>query len=284
MMLKLKMIFKRGKGMDMIEELKKTKKLSLSAYKKIPYMSLLSFIVIILIWCILTYGGILDKVFLPTPTAVVMAAVNMYQAGTLIPDMLDSVVRIIIGWAIAALIALPLGMLIAKSRSGSSLIQPLIEFARYLPITALVPLTLLYCGIGELQKYTVIFLGTFFQLVLMISDSVSAVDKNLLNASRTLGAGTWQTYRLVLFPAALPGILDSFRLTIGWAWTYLVVAEMIAANSGLGYLIIKSQRFLKTDNIFAGLILIGIIGLVTDFLFRLIAKIITPWYERLSDH
>ena len=130
----------------------------------------------------------------------------------------------------------------------------------------------------------VIFLGTFFQLVLMVSDSVSSVDKNLLNAAKTLGANTWQTYRLVLFPAALPGILDNFRLSIGWAWTYLVVAEMIAANSGLGYLIIKSQRFLKTDNIFAGLILIGIIGLITDFLFKLLTKIIAPWYERLSEH
>lgn len=270
--------------MDMIEEITKQKKFSLAIHKKIPYMSFISFVVIIFAWCILTYGGVLDKVFLPTPTAVLLAVINMYNAGTLLPDMFDSIARIIIGWALAAIIALPLGMLIAKSKPSSKLIQPLIEFARYLPITALVPLTLLYCGIGELQKYTVIFLGTFFQLVLMVSDSVSSVDKNLLNAAKTLGANTWQTYRLVLFPAALPGILDNFRLSIGWAWTYLVVAEMIAANSGLGYLIIKSQRFLKTDNIFAGLILIGIIGLITDFLFKLLTKIIAPWYERLSEH
>lgn len=253
-------------------------------FKDLPYMSIVAFLIVIIAWCALTYGNILDKVFLPTPSAVFSAIVDMYSSGTLVGDITDSVLRIVIGWAIAAIIALPIGMLIAKSKTGNQLLQPLIEFARYLPVTALVPLTLLYCGIGEFQKYTVIFLGTFFQLVLMISDSVSSVDRNLLNAAKTLGADTWQTYRLVLFPAALPSILDDFRVTIGWAWTYLVVAEMIAANTGLGYLIIKSQRFLKTDDIFAGLILIGIIGIITDFFFRALTKFVTPWYERLSDH
>lgn len=253
-------------------------------FKNVPYLSAIAFLMVFLIWCVLTYGGILQKVFLPTPTAVLSAMAAMYQAGTLGSDVLDSVLRILIGWVLAAIIALPIGMLIAKSKKSSQFIQPLIEFARYLPVTALVPLTLVYCGIGEFQKYVVIFLGTFFQLVLMVNDSVSSVDRNLLNAARTLGADSWQTYKLVLFPAALPSILDNFRVTIGWAWTYLVVAEMIAANSGLGYLIIKSQRFLKTENIFASLLLIGIIGLLTDFAFRLLTKIVTPWYERLSEH
>ena len=148
---------------------------------------------------------------------------------------------------------------------------------------ALVPLTLLYLGIGETQKYTIIFLGTFFQLVLMVCDTVSGVDKTLLHAARTLGASRWQVYKEVILPAALPGLMDDLRLTIGWAWTYLVVAEMVAASNGLGYMILKSQRYLATDTIFAGLMLIGLIGLLTDWLFRLLTRLVAPWYERLTD-
>ena len=149
--------------------------------------------------------------------------------------------------------------------------------------TPLVPLTLLYLGIDETQKYTIIFLGTFFQLVLMVCDTVSGVDANLINAAKTLGAGKLQVYKEVIFPAALPGLMDDFRLTIGWAWTYLVVAEMVAAQNGLGYMILRSQRYLATDTIFAGLILIGLIGLVTDFLFRILTRLVAPWHERLAD-
>jgi NitT/TauT family transport system permease protein len=126
-------------------------------------------------------------------------------------------------------------------------------------------------------------LASFFQLVLMVCDTVAGVDRTMINAAKTLGASGWQVYKEVIFPAALPGLMDDLRLTIGWAWTYLVVAEMVAANNGLGYMILKSQRYLATDTIFAGLILIGLIGLVTDWLFRLLTKLVAPWYERLSD-
>lgn len=246
-------------------------------------LSIISFFVIILAWCGLTYGGVLDKIFLPTPSSVIMATVNMVNDGTLASNIWSSTYRVLVGWALSAILALPIGMLMACSKTFNAIIQPVIEFVRYLPVVALVPLTLLYLGIGEGQKYTIIFLGTFFQLVLMVADTVSSVDKNLLNAARTLGASPYQRYKLVLFPASLPGLMDAFRVTMGWAWTYLVVAEMVAANSGLGYVILKSQRFLATDKIFSGLILIGLIGLFTDLIFRAIAKIVVPWHERLGD-
>lgn len=246
-------------------------------------LSIISFIMIIAVWCGLTYGGVLDKIFLPTPTSVIEATINMVNDGTLAENIWNSTCRVLVGWAFSAVFALPIGMLMACSKTFNAIIQPVIEFVRYLPVVALVPLTLLYLGIGEGQKYTIIFIGTFFQLVLMVSDTVSSVDKNLLNAARTLGASSFQRYKLVLFPAALPGLMDAFRVTIGWAWTYLVVAEMVAANSGLGYVILKSQRFLATDKIFSGLILIGLIGLLTDLLFRAITKVVVPWHERLGD-
>ena len=207
----------------------------------------------------------------------------MYKDGSLFVSCWDSTRRVLVGWIWSVIIALPVGMIMANSRKFSAFIQPIIEFARYLPVVALVPLTLLYIGIDESQKYTIIFLGTFFQLVLMVCDTVSSVDENMINAAKTLGAGKWQVYKEVIFPAALPGLMDDFRMTVGWAWTYLVVAEMVAATNGLGYMILRSQRYLATDTIFAGLILIGLIGLVTDFIFRFISKVVCPWYDRLMD-
>lgn len=117
----------------------------------------------------------------------------------------------------------------------------------------------------------------------MVCDTVSSVDRNMINAALTLGAGRFQVYREVIFPAALPGLMDDFRLTVGWAWTYLVVAEMVAASNGLGFMILRSQRYLATDTIFAGLLLIGLIGLITDWLFRLLGRAVAPWQERLGD-
>ena len=246
-------------------------------------LSVISFIVILAVWCIITYGGFVKELFVPSPTAVLKQIVSGAKDGSLWANCWASTRRVMVGWFFSALIALPCGMLMANSKKFTAIVQPVIEFIRYLPVVALVPLTILYLGIDETQKYTVIWLGTFFQLVLMVCDTVSAVDKNQINAARTLGAGKWQVYKEVIFPAALPGLLDDFRLTIGWAWTYLVVAEMVAASEGLGYIILKSQRFLATDVIFMGLIMIGLIGLITDMLLRLLTKILVPWYKRLGD-
>lgn len=247
------------------------------------YLSIISLAVIIALWCGLTYGGVLDKIFLPKPTDVIAAIAAMWSDGSLGVNIFSSVRRVLVGWAWSAIAALPIGMAMVFSKKFNAIVQPVIEFIRYLPIVALVPLTILYLGISETQKYTIIFIGTFFQLVLMVGDTVSSVDKNLINAAKTLGANQRQIYTKVILPASLPGLMDSFRVTIGWAWTYLVVAEMVAADTGLGYIIIKSQRFLATDVIFAGLVMIGLIGLLTDILFRLLTKIVVPWHERLGE-
>ena len=246
-------------------------------------LSMVCFALLVLFWCVGSYGGFVNEIFLPSPTAVAEKIVSMAKDGSLWANCWESTSRVLIGWIWSVLVALPMGMLMANSKKFCAFVQPIIEFARYLPVVALVPLTLLYLGIGENQKYTIIFLGTFFQLVLMICDTVSGVDNNMINAARTLGASRMQVYKEVIFPAALPGLMDDFRLTIGWAWTYLVVAEMVAASNGLGYIILKSQIYLATDTIFAGLILIGLIGLVTDWFFRILTRIVAPWQERLGD-
>lgn len=246
-------------------------------------LSLTCFLLIIGAWLAFSFSGAVSEIFLPTPVAVIKRMVEMHQDGSLWLSCWESTRRVVVGWFWSVVIALPVGMLMANSRRFSAFIQPIIEFARYLPVVALVPLTLLYMGIDESQKYMIIFLGTFFQLVLMVCDTVSGVDRNMINAAKTLGANKWQVYKEVIFPASLPGLMDDFRMTIGWAWTYLVVAEMVAASNGLGYMILRSQRYLATDTIFAGLIMIGLIGLVTDWIFRILSKVVAPWQERLGE-
>ncbi len=249
----------------------------------IPHrLTILSVTVIAIVWCGLTYSGLVPRFFLPSPTGVVQAFVDLHKEGVLWQYSLISIYRVVIGFFLAALVAIPLGLLMGSSRSAEALFGPTIEFTRYLPVVAMVPLLILYFGIGDLQKLAVIWIGTFFQLVLMIADVTANVPKDLLRAARTLGATKWQVYRHVLIPASLPGIMDNLRITIGWAWTYLVVAELVAANSGLGYMILKSQRFLQTDRIFAGLIIIGILGVVTDYLFKYASKILLPWSEKFG--
>lgn len=243
-------------------------------------LTMASFLVILGIWAAVAYTGSVKELFLPKPHSVFQAFGEMYNEGILLIYAWDSTYRVMVGWAMAVATAVPLGMGIATSRRLAALFQPLMEFARYLPVVALVPLTLLYFGIGDFQKFMVIFLGTFFQLVLMVADTTAGVPKDLSRAAATLGASKSQTYRLVLIPGALPGLMDDLRITVGWAWTYLVVAELVAANSGLGYMILRAQRFLAIDRIFAGLIIIGLLGLATDWLFRIATRVIVPWSDK----
>jgi len=240
------------------------------------------FIAIFALWCILSYGGLVKEIFLPTPTAVFEDFINMYREQILFSYTLVSVYRVVVGWFLAVVAAVPLGLLMGTSKKWASVLEPIMGFARYLPVVALVPLTLLYFGIGDLQKFVIIFLGTFFQLVLMVADTVANVPQELLRAAYTLGAKPKEVYRLVLIPASLPGIMDSLRITMGWAWTYLVVAELVAANSGLGYMILRAQRFLAVDRIFAGLIIIGLLGVATDYFFKWLTSVAVPWREKVG--
>ncbi|MFL6559420.1 MAG: ABC transporter permease, partial [Bacillus sp. (in: firmicutes)] len=136
-----------------------------------------------------------------------------------------------------------------------------------------------WAGIGESAKILVIFIGCFFQLVLMVADDTNRISKDLLSASYTLGANRIQVITRVILPAMLPKLMTTMRMIMGWAWTYLVVAELVAANSGLGYTIMKAQRFLDTESIFVGIIVIGLLGLIIDRCFAIANKKLFPWAE-----
>ncbi|HPT68764.1 MAG TPA: ABC transporter permease [Syntrophomonas sp.] len=243
---------------------------------------LASLVLIAFVWCLLTFGIKINPVFLPSPLAVAGAFKELWQEGVLLPYTLISLYRVLIGFFAAAIIAIPLGIMMATNKKTEGFFAPFIGFVRYLPVSALIPLMILYFGIGDFEKMAVIFVGTFFQLVLMVQDTVGTVPGDLLKAAYTLGADGSAIYTKVLLPASMPGIMDNLRICIGWAWTYLVIAELVAANSGLGFMILRSQRFLQTDRIFAGLIIIGCLGMLTDYLFKTLSKVFFPWYERLG--
>jgi NitT/TauT family transport system permease protein len=228
-------------------------------------------------WCLLSYGGLVRTDFLPTPTAVVLAAIEGISDGTLLRDTAVSVGEIMSGFLLASVFAVPLGILMGSFKVAEAALEPVTNFVRYLPVSALIPLLILWIGIGIEEKIAVIFIGTFFQQLIIIADVSRGVSHDLLDVSYTLGAGRWTVVRRVLVPATLPGVTDALRVTLGWAWTYLVVAELVAANKGLGYFILNSMRGLFTDRIFLGIAVIGLLGLLTDQLFKVLRDRLLPW-------
>ncbi len=232
-------------------------------------------------WLALSALGTVNKVFLPGPLDVIRRVITWYDNDDLLGDIRISCYRVVAGWALSALIALPLALLIGTYRFVQALLEPLTDFIRYMPAVAFIPLVMLWIGIDEGAKISIIFIGTFFQMVLMMAEDVRRVPMAQIEAAQTMGATRLEIVEKVIVPSAKPALLDTLRITMGWAWTYLVVAELVAANSGLGYAIIKAQRFLQTDKIFAGIILIGAIGLAMDQGFRLIHRLAFPWlYKR----
>lgn len=232
---------------------------------------------LVVLWCVLTYGGIVPSLFVPTPSAVVWAGVQEARDGTLWHDAQASLSVIVTGWALAVLAGLPVGVLMGAFKVVEAVVEPMVDFVRYLPVSALIPLLILYIGIGTAEKIAVIFIGTFFQLVLLVADVTAHVPREQLDVSYTLGASRGQVIRRVLLPATLPGVMDTLRITMGWAWTYLVVAELVSADRGLGYQILNSMRGLFTDRIFLGLAVIGGLGLAFDLTFKWLHRRLLPW-------
>lgn len=237
------------------------------------------FLVFLLVWSLLSYGNAVERTFLPTPDQVVMTFVKQVQSPDFWQHVGISVYRVTMGFLLAAILGIPLGILAGTFRFAESVIVPATEFIRYMPATAFIPLIMVWAGIGETAKILVIFIGSFFQLVLMVADNTRAVSNDLLQSSYTLGATRTQVITRVLLPALMPDLFNTLRLIMGWAWTYLVVAELVAANNGLGFAIMKAQRFLNTDVIFVGIFTIGLLGLLTDRMFALANKRFFPWTE-----
>ncbi len=232
-------------------------------------------------WCLLAYGGLVRPDFLPTPVAVARAAIAGAEDGSLFVNTAVSLSEIMTGFVLASIFAVPLGILMGSFKVVEAGIEPVTNFVRYLPVSALIPLLILWVGIDMSEKVAVIFIGTFFQQLILIADVSRGVSHDLLDVSYTLGADRRTVVTRVLIPATMPGVMDTLRVTLGWAWTYLVVAELVAANKGLGYFILNSMRGLYTDQIFLGIMVIGLLGLIADQLFKFARNWLLPWATNL---
>ncbi len=234
----------------------------------------------LILWALISNSGWVEPLFLPTPQQVGRAAQGLWASGDLPKDIVASVWRISVGFLLAAIISIPLGVIMGTFASIRALLEPIIGIIRYMPAPAFIPLLILYFGIGEAPKIILIFIGVLFFNTLMVMDSVKFVPKELIETTYTLGGNRWQTLFQVIFPYVTPNIIDACRVNLAAAWQLVIVAELIAATEGLGRRISVAGRFLKTDEIFVGLIVIGIIGLAIDLLFRLLLRTTCHWASK----
>lgn len=229
------------------------------------------------LWGLVSYSGYVKPFFIPTPTAVLKAMLLEAKVGNLSQHIGISCFRAIIGFLLAAFLAYPIGAAMGISKFFANLVEPFNDLVRYMPVPAFIPLLILWFGVGLTTQVAVIFMGTFFQLTIMIQDAFASVPREFLETGKSLSFNRMEMFRSVYIPASLPQVYDALRVTVGWAWTYLILAEIVGASRGLGFMIVEAQRFLKTPKVMAGIIIIGLIGLSTDLILRKLRTSVVPW-------
>jgi NitT/TauT family transport system permease protein len=235
-------------------------------------VGVLSFATLIALWQLAAQVGWVSPVFLPSPKAVVVALYHMFADFGFLNDIGISVYRVWFAFLLSAVMAIPLGIAMSSFKILNSISEPVIDFLRYLPVPALVPLTIIWFGIGEGSKITLLWMGTFFQLVPLIADDANRVPHEYIEIARTVGAKPHQILKDVILRAMLPSMTDNLRITLGWCWTYLVIAEIVASSSGIGYVIWDARRYMQTPTVIAGVVAIGVIGLLTDQAIRILHR------------
>ena len=234
-----------------------------------------------LVWWLVTEIELVSPLFLPPPSAVWQQMLEVARAGfggaTLWQHSLISISRVLLAFLFSCLTAIPIGLAMGMSRIFRGVFDPPIEFYRPIPPLAYLPLIIIWFGIGELSKIMLIYLACFAPMALSTRAGVRSVSIEQIHVAYSLGASRAQVIRHIVLKAALPEILTGMRIGIGFAWTTLVAAEMVAAAAGLGYMILNASEFLVTDVVLMGIIVIGVIALLSDLLMRYIEKRMVPW-------
>ncbi|MFI5183817.1 MAG: ABC transporter permease [Vicinamibacteria bacterium] len=237
-------------------------------------------VVVLGAWCVVTYGGFAPPDFLPSPTEVVKGTLQLFLEQDLWNAILVSTRRIAVAFLLASAVALPLGVLMGSFEVVNRVFEPVVAPLRYMPISAFIPLLILWFGIYEKEKVAFLFLGVFVYLLPVVVSAVRAVPDELVQTALTLGASKAQVIRTVLVPAALPEICDSFRVMNAISWTYVILAEAVNPEHGLGYMVELARTHQKASWSFAGLLVIGGIGLLTDFAIRVAWSVLFRWKEK----
>jgi len=244
-------------------------------------LSTLTVAVLLAGWAIVTERGWANELFLPKPQAVWAAFVKTmtkgYQGATLLQHLGASLYRILTAFTLACLIGIPLGVLMGVSRNARALLNPLIEFYRPLPPLGLYTLLVMWLGIGESSKLSLLFLAGLPGIVISTIQAVTSVDPVYVRAAQSLGATRRHLLFHVYLPAAGPLILAGMRISLGFTYTVLVAAEIVAASAGIGWMIWDAAKFLLSDVVIMGLIVLGLTGIVLDLAMRAIAKLLMPW-------
>lgn len=243
-------------------------------------LGLMGWVCFLVLWSLLSTTDLLPAQLLPSPLAVVGALWELFAQKNFLADVLRSVSRILSSYAIATLVALPLGLLMGTFPLIEACLNPLVSPFRYLPAPSFVPLLLMWFGTGEAQKISLLFLGVIWFLITLIMDNAKAVRMELIETAKTLGAGRRTVLRTVIFRSALPSIFDTLRQMLAVSWTYLVIAEIVAATDGIGAMMMRAKRFIQVDEIMAGILMIGILGLLFDWGMRLAHRQLFPYLYR----
>ena len=236
-------------------------------------------VLVIGVWCVLTYGGFAPADFLPSPTETLRGTLQLFIQYDLLSAILVSTRRIMLAFLLASAVALPLGVVMGAFTPIHKIFEPITAPLRYMPISAFIPLLILWFGIYEKQKIAFLFLGVFVYLLPVVVSAIRQVPEELVQTALTLGASKWQVIMTVLLPSALPEIFDSFRVMNAISWTYVILAEAVNPEHGLGYMVELARTHQKASWSFAGLIVIGGIGLITDQVIRAISAILFRWRE-----
>jgi NitT/TauT family transport system permease protein len=241
-----------------------------------------AFAVLIGIWYILYFLEVFKHVLFPPPHLVIQKAVFLFTQGNLLFDMLLSIQRVTIGVLLGVTVAVPAGFILGWNERVGSFFQPLINFFRALPPIALIPLVIVYFGIGELAKTVVLFYAAFFASVVVMYEGISGLDPIFIRAAKTLGASSAEIFTKVVFPLSVPHILTALRVALGVCWATLVAAELVAAQTGLGAVIQDASNYFQIAIIYMGIALIGFLALIMDRIIRLLASYFTRWQEEFT--
>ena len=237
-------------------------------------LALMPVAVVLGAWSAASYGGFVSRFFLPSPTDVLDGLVQLVVEQGLLKAVGVSALRILAAFVLSAAVAFPLGVLMGTFDAVNRVFDPIVAPLRYMPITAFIPLLILWFGIYETEKIAFLFLGTFVFLLPVVVDAIRNVPEELVSTALTLGATRGQVVWTVLIPAALPQIFDSFRVMNAIAWTYVILAEFVNPRQGIGYLLNLAQQHSKPEWSLAGIAVVGVIGLITDYAIAAINKLV----------
>lgn len=234
---------------------------------------------ILVIWYILAACGVFSSYVFPGPGRVWEAFVSMLKSGELTRHMLSSLGRVFLGFAISFVLAFVLGVLACMFPKADPYYKPILSFIRHVPPMSLIPLLILWFGIGETSKTIIIVLTAFFPIFMNTESGLKGCDVKLLEVGQMLQMSPAQKFLQIILPAAFPNILVGMQIGLGYSWRAIVGAEMIAAASGLGYMILDAQALSRSDKVLVGIILIGLLGLLMDILFQIVIRKVTPGKE-----